>query len=415
MFQHLLELLRQYDFEAIIKRQKPTRRLAQFRRGNMTTNVGYTRRIYVRANKVMKSKDMIENKEVIYNECKRLFPDFDFNAVQINKNFKCDPHVDGVNVGESMTFSLGDFTGGKLCIQEDDNNIVSYDTKETPIVFNGSLKRHWVEEFEGERYAVVLFSIKDIPKYKIAIPSYQRVEELKKKTLSTLERGGCNMEDITIFVANKEEYNKYKEKIKDIKIVVGELGISNQRNFIKRYYKRRGTCVLVVDDDIERFERVNKETTKFEEITELNKLFEYSFLTAKNNAVNLWGIYPARNALWMSRLKEEFKYGWAFCIGCCYGYIVEQDMSPYMVNETAESKEDYEQSVLHCMYAGNVLRFNNITVKTKFYADGGLGSDKEERAKKNEKAADYLVSTYPDFFKKKIRKDGRVEVSLINS
>lgn len=415
MFKHLLELLRQYDWDNLLKRQKTIKKLANFRRNNLTTNVGYTRRLFARDNKIVKTRAMRQNKDVIYDECKRIFPDFDFNAVQINKNFKCDPHIDGVNVGESMTFSLGDFSGGRLFIEEDDNNIVSYNTKENPIIFNGSKKKHWVDDFEGERFAVVLFSIKDVPKFKIAIPSYQRVNELQNKTLSTLERGGCDMKDITIFVANQEEYDNYRDKIKNIKIEIGELGITNQRNFIKMHYKRKGTCVLVIDDDIERFERVNKETSKFEEITDLKKLFEYCFLTAKNNAVNLWGVYPAHNSLWMSRLKEEFKYGWTFCIGCCYGIIIEDDMTPYLMNEEAESKEDYEQSVLHCLYAGNVLRFNNITVKTKFYADGGLGSDKKERADKNEKAANYLISQYPEYFKKKIRKDGRTEVALINS
>jgi len=415
MFQDLLKLLRQYDFESILKNQKPTRKLAEFRRGNMTTNVGYTRRIFTRGNKVLKSKDMIKNKEVIYNECKKLFPDFDFNAVQINKNFKCEPHFDSVNTGTSMTFSLGDFTGGRLFIEEEDNKIVSYNTKESPIIFNGSLKKHWVDDFEGERYAVVLFSIKDIPKYKIAIPSYQRVEALKKKTLSTLERGGCEMKDVTIFVANQEEYDRYRDNIPNIKIVIGELGITNQRNFIKTYYKRKGTCVLVIDDDIEKFERANKETIKFEEITDLHKMFQNCFLAAKNNGVNLWGVYPVRCAQWVLRFKEEYKLGWSFCIGCCYGLIIEEDMTPYLMSGKAEEKEDYEQSVLHCLYAGNVLRFNNILVYTKFFAEGGLGKDKKKREVANEIATDYLVSEYPYFFRKKHRKDGRVEIALKNT
>ena len=78
--------------------------------------------------------------------------------------------------------------------------------------------------------------------YKIAIPSYDRAETLLKKTLNTLVNIPNDL--ITIFVANEEQYEIYRQYIKDYKIVIGKLGITNQRIFIKNYYKEGDThCV----------------------------------------------------------------------------------------------------------------------------------------------------------------------------
>ena len=50
-----------------------------------------------------------------------------------------------------------------------------------------------------------------IQPYVIAIPSYQRSELIIKKTLSTLFKHNINPSLITIFLANKEEYNTYSK------------------------------------------------------------------------------------------------------------------------------------------------------------------------------------------------------------
>tara|TARA_Y100001972_G_scaffold112497_1_gene146289 strand:- start:1948 stop:3168 length:1221 start_codon:yes stop_codon:yes gene_type:complete len=396
--QHLLSLLKSYNFK-INKRHK----CANFRKGHQTINVGYTQHVLTRANKVVPSKAMIENKSEIYNECKKLFPDFEFNSVQINKNFKCDPHYDSKNSGISLIMALGDFTGGELSIEGEDHDI-----RYKPITFNGNLKKHWVKDFQGERYSIVLFNLKQSCKWKIAIPSYNRPDALRDKTLKTLAEAGINS-GITIFVANEDEKKRYRERIKKIRIVVGVIGITAQRNFIKKYYKQVNDCILVLDDDIERFETINKETNKFEKITDLKSLFTDCFITAKNNNVNLWGIYGARNCMFMARQKTKFKLGFSFLIGCVYGYIVEKDMTPYLMDENVKIKQDYEQSVLHYKEMGNILRFNWVTIKTKFYAEGGLGK-KPERQQQNLIDQKILTQKYPEYFKPKFRKDGTAEL-----
>ena len=393
----LLKMLKEYKFK-----KYRISNLTTFRKGEQTINVGHTQRVLTRANKIVPSNAMLENKGEIYNECKRLFPNFDFNAVQINKNWKCPKHVDGKNVGNSKIMALGDFTGGDLFVSGK-----RVDIKYKPFIFNGSLEEHWTDDFEGDRYSVVLFNLKQTCKWKIAIPSYKRALMLQVKTLATLERAGIT-NGITIFVANEEERKLYRERIKKHSIVVGALGITKQRNFIKRYYTKKNDCILVLDDDIERFETID-DNKKFVEITDLKTLFTDCFIEAKNNNVNLWGIYGAHNSMWIANTKTRFNLGLSFIIGCCYGYIVEENMKPYMMDERIVCKQDYEQSLLHYFEKGNVLRFNKITILTKFYAPGGLG-EREGRLIQNKIDADLLCEKYPLYFNRKVRKCGTHEV-----
>ena len=70
--------------------------------------------------------------------------------------------------------------------------------------------------------------------------------------------------------------------------------------------------------------------------------------------------------------KKSFK-DLSFVIGALNGYIVRHDKS-LNPSTLSEGKEDYEQSILYLK--DGVLRFNDIAIKTKFLAKGGLGEDR---------------------------------------
>ena len=73
----------------------------------------------------------------------------------------------------------------------------------------------------------------------VAIPSYQRPEDLRLKTLALLEQQGVPKQHVYIFVANAAEHQLYQEAVgKDWgNIVIGELGLWRQRNFITSWFK----------------------------------------------------------------------------------------------------------------------------------------------------------------------------------
>jgi len=153
----LLSMLVEYPWS----RQSLGSRVAAFRKGQYTANVGFTIRFMEEGHPVMPSMAMYKNEFKIYNECKRLFPDFPFESIQINKNFECPRHRDMRNKGDTLLMGLGDYTGGRTGVQglkqEGEDNL--YDIRYSPLIFNGSQHEHWVEPFGGDRYSIVLFDL----------------------------------------------------------------------------------------------------------------------------------------------------------------------------------------------------------------------------------------------------------------
>lgn len=242
--------------------------------------------------------------------------------------------------------------------------------------------------------------------YKIAIPSFNRQKQLLQKTLNTLERYKIPREKIYIFVV-KDEYDTYVDIIgSNYNLIIGELGIVNQRNFIGNYFEE-GDHIISLDDDIEEFYELAYEAdkNKLSPIKDLNSFFIESFKILQREKLYIWGIYPVCNAFFMYDIVTT---DLRFIIGCCFGFIVRKDPILKM-NQITETKEDYQQTILYFNKDGGVVRFNGVTIKTKFNASGGLGTDRAER---NKTAAENLYAMYPNIITRFQRKNGTHEVKL---
>lgn len=94
--------------------------------------------------------------KIIKDEMKKVidvyYPGFTYTTIQINKNVKCDPHIDKNNVDESLIVSLGDYDGGELIIEGKE-----YDIKNKVLKFDGH-KGHWTNDFTGDRYSLIFFT-----------------------------------------------------------------------------------------------------------------------------------------------------------------------------------------------------------------------------------------------------------------
>lgn len=136
-------------WRAFLKRDKKTGEIIT-RKKDLATGLYYT--------KIM--TDYPDLQQVFYEFGQLYFPDFEFNQVQMNKNFKCPPHKDSQNVGESILISIGDFKDGNTCIEK--NPIagpIVVNSHNQPIKFNGSKYTHWVEPWlGGDRYSLVFFN-----------------------------------------------------------------------------------------------------------------------------------------------------------------------------------------------------------------------------------------------------------------
>jgi len=244
--------------------------------------------------------------------------------------------------------------------------------------------------------------------YVVAIPSYKRQDVLVAKSLKTLIDGGVDPKKIHIFVANKEEHDIYQKAIpKNMygKLVVGIKGITEQRKFILKYFPE-GKEIVSIDDDVEGLYK-SKGTTKLVQVKNVDGFFKDAFKKLHDDKLFIWGIYPVRNPFFM---KDSVTTDLKFIIGTMYGFINRHDSS-LQPSSSIKEKEDYEQSILYFLKDGGVVRYNNVTIKTKFHAEGGLGKT-EGRFADNKFAAEYLQKKYPEFVSIFHRGNGMTEIRL---
>lgn len=96
--------------------------------------------------------------------------EFAYTSININKNYAGRLHRDGNNAGPSLIKAFGDFRGGELNYwPEDDKKLeldkfdqkkrISLDIKKNLMLFDGN-RGHYVNDFQGERYSLVFFSLR---------------------------------------------------------------------------------------------------------------------------------------------------------------------------------------------------------------------------------------------------------------
>ena len=248
--------------------------------------------------------------------------------------------------------------------------------------------------------------------YVIAIPSYKREKTLRDKTLKVLQQYKIPKEKIFVFVANQEEYEKYKATIPPYynKLVIGIVGMGNIRNFITDYFPE-GKKIFNMDDDISGFLRLTKDKTatskgesrKFKGV-ELDKFIKKGFAELVKNKFSLFGIYPASNPFFM---KKRATHDIRYIIGSCWGVINDKTLKV-----TMDDKEDFERTIKHYMKYGGVIRFEDVTVISGYYTEKG-GMQETRTKERVLKSAKLLVERYPDlatlYLKKK---SGYAEVKL---
>ena len=227
---------------------------------------------------------------------------------------------------------------------------------------------------------------------KIAIPSYKREEILTSKTLPLLKRYGFRDDEIDIFVADKEEYSIYKKLLSpDINIVVAIKGIKNVREFMSCYYEE-GEEIVYIDDDIEKIETIIQVEgkNKLTDIENLRELIDEGFKICKKHQAKNWGIYPCRNAYFM---KETISTDLKYVIGAFTGVINDRECESRIVGHG----EDYERTIRYYLKYNSLVRLNYITIKTKYFADGGIQAEyNNERSKYINEELYKLQEKYPE-------------------
>lgn len=183
---------------------------------------------------------------------------------------------------------------------------------------------------------------------KIVIPTYNRYHDFK--TIKLLE----GYEDRTYIFVVQEEEQLYKEAIGDkFNIIVGELGLKNQRNFITNYFDK-DEILVCMDDDIRWF---NKPIHEW-----IDQSIEY--LSQSNLGMIT---FPSTTMY----IKDDINYTQGFYFGIGAVYILKNNKELQLKYEQGE---DFERTIYYLNTYGKNIRIHGVAFKTKYFGKGGLES-----------------------------------------
>jgi hypothetical protein len=225
----------------------------------------------------------------------------------------------------------------------------------------------------------------------IAIPTYQRSESISFKTLLFLRLLDYPTHLITLFVASEEEKAIYQRDVLSYlygSIVVGVLGLMEQRNFITSYYQE-GSVICYMDDDLEGFQLLDKMSNPLD-------IIRLGVQEVANGG--LFSIMPNSDN---RKLKSKITRHLTHCIGSFYICSNDRDI----VLSTTE-KEDMERSILYFKKYGFVSRFCGAGVKTSYTKNSG-GLQQSGRNLRMQEGVDYILDSYPGFSRAVFKKSGR--------
>ena len=89
-------------------------------------------------------------------------PTFYYSGVAVTKNFVASPHIDEQDKTFQFAVSLGEFSGGELCIEEDPKSVAIVDTRNRIACIDGRFV-HWVRNYTGDRYSLIFYDTSDRP------------------------------------------------------------------------------------------------------------------------------------------------------------------------------------------------------------------------------------------------------------
>jgi hypothetical protein len=230
-----------------------------------------------------------------------------------------------------------------------------------------------------------------INKIKFAIPSYKRLDIIQSHTLAVLELFKIPKNQIYIFVV-ADEYESYSV-LSEYNIVIGVLGLANQRNFISNYFKE-GQMLVCLDDDLKSFQMLDK--TQIIPIT-THLQFKSFILRAFNLCIHhksyLWGIHQTYNPRYM---RESITFNFSFVVGHFWGCINRHHSE---LNITMDIKEDYERTIKYWLKDKVILKVNYIAASNAIYkTKGGLQETYPDRTEASIDASNTLINSYPEYF-----------------
>ena len=208
---------------------------------------------------------------------------------------------------------------------------------------------------------------------KVAVCSYDRPEACRDQTLACLKKVKWPASDIYVFVANDAEYARYKKVLpRELygHLVVGKLGLGNQKKFMSRYFPE-GEEIVYMHDDVRRIVYRHQVGVKVfdRDVPDFPRYARWAFKVCRQHGLRLWGMRMSANPLF---LRPTATIGWLLIGGPVYGEINTRSKSFQARPDGVQ--EDVERTLQYIHADGNVLRLNLLGLKTRWHGPGGLQS-----------------------------------------
>jgi hypothetical protein len=239
--------------------------------------------------------------------------------------------------------------------------------------------------------------------WKVVVPSYNRPDGFKDKTLATLKFHNVNPDNIYLFVANEDQKIQYEKVIstRDVgHIIVAEKGLPQVRNYIFNYFPV-GTPIVSFDDDVRSFVILDGEKLRPLEPAELGRLINLAFAECERVGAKFWGDYPVPNAFYMT---STISYDLRFIMGSFWGCF--NPGSDIKISIGCGEKEDYMRTIQFWQRDKKLVRFNFWSHKTATYGGtGGLQSDgvKVRQARENS-TVDLILEKWAQYVRRNPRR-----------
>jgi len=239
---------------------------------------------------------------------------------------------------------------------------------------------------------------------KFVIPSFNREDMIKLKTLKFLFTHDIKPEEIDIVVETEDMKDRYIKSIGNQYniIVSGTHGIKEKRNFVRSYYRDETDHdkIVCIDDDIDKLIDIDKPL-------DLRGVIEEAFDICKWDGICMWGLCPFHNPFFMTR-SPRTSTNLKYICGAFFGLVI--DRTKKIIHTDIDHGEDYQFTMEHFLRDGGVLRFNHISINTKYFEQKGgicesLGGLKNRQVQMKENS-EYLVKKYPGMCSLKLKKLG---------
>lgn len=232
---------------------------------------------------------------------------------------------------------------------------------------------------------------------RIAIPSLNRQTLISNLTLKYLSDVGYPSNLIDIFVASDNQKADYRLNLDPTmygNLIVGELGLANQRNFISHHYPDNQIYVSM-DDDV-------KSIVFMTPSMSFCGFISFCVQELEKGEAGLMGVLPNSDN---RRMQPKITSHLSHILG---SFFVIRNHHDLFI--TLNEKEDYQRSILYYFRYGKVFRYLMAGVDTRYaQTPGGLQTPGRDGRMREE--VNYLVNTYPDIVCRK-DKNGKPDLSL---